>query len=119
MSVIENKIAIETKIDQLKMGRQLLGERAHEKAEAIGKYRKMVAITIIELRNGVAFILEGKEIKDPPTTLIPKIADGICWKEKIKADETEGLYKVAIKGMDALMAELNGLQSINRYLKEQ
>lgn len=116
MEVIQIAKQMEDKIKLLEVGRKALGERAKNRAEAIANYEKVLAITIIKLRNGVELELDSNKIKDPPTTIIEKISRGICWKESLEKDKTEAEYRNAIAGMKAIEAELNGFQSINRYL---
>ena len=57
-------------------------------------------------------------IKNPPTTIIEKVAKGICWKECLEKDLAETQYKVNLEKADIIKAQLNGYQSINRYLSE-
>ena len=119
MDVINIANAIEKKITDLEVGRQELNKRAKAWANALAEYRHVIATTIIKLKNGVAFNLDGEIIQSPVNSIIESIARGICWKEKLAETEAEALYRVALKGMDALMAELNGLQSIYRHLSEK
>ncbi len=118
MEIIEIAKKIEEKIKLLEKGRQTLAIKAKEKAEAIAEYDKKMAKTIVQLKNGVEFEVEGIPIKDPPVTLIERIAKGICWKEKLAKELAEAEYKNATVKMEAVMAELNGYQSINRYLEK-
>jgi hypothetical protein len=119
MEVTQVAKAIEEKIKLLEMGREALKEKALAKAKAISEYEKALTLTIIKLRNGVEFEFEGERIVNPPTTLIEKIAKGICFNEKLQMEEAEAEYKVVITKLEAIEAELNGYQSINRYLSEQ
>jgi len=107
MEIIEIAKKIEEKIKLLEKGRQTLAIKAKEKAEAIAEYDKKMAKTIIQMKN------EGM-----PITLIERIAKGICWKEKLTKELAEAEYKNATVKMEAVMAELNGYQSINRYLEK-
>ena len=107
---------IRNKIHELKAGRNELKNRAKNKAETLAIYEREISKVIIKLRNEIEFELDGNTIKNPPVSIIDKLAKGICWKEKLAAEQAEAEYRNAIKGMDSLMAELNGLQSINRYL---
>lgn len=91
---------------------------ASGKAQAICEYEKKLAITTIRIRNGMEVELDGYHISNPPVSIIEKIAKGICWQEKLKMDTAEGLYKAEIVCMSSLAAELNGLQSINKYIKD-
>ena len=115
MDLIRITNEIEDKIRDLGYARKELQKRANDRATAIGEYEKKLAMTVISLRNGQSMSLEGIEIKDPPTTIIDKIAKGLCYKEKIKSELAESAYKIAIVGIEALKAELSALQSIYKY----
>jgi hypothetical protein len=117
MDVIKVSTEIEHKIAELEKGRQLLQGRAERKAQTIAHYDKRLSIVIIQLKNGVEFIMDEQAIKDPPATFTEKIARGICWQERLDMEQAEAEYKNAVVGMDALMAALNGWQSINRHLE--
>ena len=116
--VLENKQKIEQKIQELEGLRESVFPAAEQKAKTMGEYRKKKAVTILKLRNEVIKSFEGELIKYPlQTTVTGDIASGICWREKMEQDEAEGIYKGLITILDAVKAELNGLQSINRRLE--
>lgn len=92
-------------------------DRSFNKAKTIANYDKKIAATIIRLRNGVEMQLEGMQILNPPTTVLDKIARGICWKERLEMEEADALYKSLITNIETTKAELNGLQSINKHLE--
>ena len=96
---------IEKKIAQIDVGRKILIDRIDEKARAISEYDKRLAIRILELQS------EGT-----PATLCEKLAKGDCWQQRLEMEKAEGMYKAATSGMESLMAQLNGLQSIFRHL---
>lgn len=106
-------------INDLGALRMALKTHAIAKAESIAKYEKKVALTIISLKNGIEFELEGQKVSNPQTTITEKIARGICWYEKLKAEESEAIYKSLIVNIETIKAQLNGYQSINRYLEER
>jgi len=110
--------AMITKVSELKACRAELLELAKRKAETLVDYRKAKARYTVILRLGEPVTLEDKVVVDPPVTLIPSIVQGICWKEKLEAAKSEAMYKAKIVCMDALKSELNGLQSINRFLED-
>jgi len=117
--IVEVANQIQTKIRQLALGRDIIKERAREKADAVGEYEKEIAKTLIGLKNGKEFTLEGETIKDPPASITEKIARGICYQEKINAELKEMEYKNAIIGMQSLESELMGYQSIFRHLEHE
>lgn len=99
-----------------KMRAEIKG-RSLRKSTAISNYDKALAITIIKLRNGIEIEFEGEKVKDPPTTIMEKIAKGIIWKERLEMEEADSEYKSLITNIETVKAELNGLQSINRHLE--
>lgn len=110
--------AIEQRIRLLEQGRKKLQEIATNKAKTISDYEKAIALTLMKLKNDVSMELEGELIQKPPASIMEKVARGICWKEKLDMEKADADYRCAITGMNAIEAELNGFQSINRYLKE-
>ena len=118
MELIELSQQIQDKIRTLELMRAELKNRATEKARSKASYEREVAITIVKLRNGVKMNIGGQEIENPPASVTEKIARGICWEECLAMDEADGLYKSLIVNLQVVQAELNGLQSINRFLKE-
>ena len=97
--------------------RRFIAERSVRKSKAIAEYDKVLATTIIKLKNGVAIEFEGQTIQDPGATITEKIAKGICWKERLELEQAEGEYKSLITNIETVKAELNGLQSINKNLE--
>lgn len=102
-NVAEN---ITRKITLLEEGRSKLKDRAQGKADAIADYDKCLAVAIIKRKD------EGKY----PATLIEKIARGDCYKQRAAAELAEAQYKLTVTKMNAIQAELNGWQSINRHM---
>jgi hypothetical protein len=117
MELIEISKQIHNRINDLSRGRTLIAKRAKTKAEAISHYEKMLAITMLKLKNEAIPEFEGEAIEKLPATLIEKIAKGICWREKMESDLATDEYKAAVVGMESLKAELNGYQSMNKYLE--
>ena len=109
---------IRKKIQELESGRGLLKEAAHLKAQSSAEYDRELAKTIIRLKNGDVLNLDGMEVLNPPATVTEKIARGICWQLALEKDKQEALYKNAIKNLDCIQSELNGFQSINRFLAD-
>lgn len=111
-------LRIEEKIKLLELGRKELEPRAQRKATSIGEYDRKIAGVVMKLKNGVSFVFDGETIKDPPVTIIEKIAKGICFQEKINMELAEAQYKNVIEGIKAIEAELNGLQSMRKNIGE-
>ena len=110
--------AINEKIATLKKMRAELKDRSVNKANSIAVYERELAKIILKLRNGEKLTFEGQEVESPPVTIIEKIARGICWNERLEMETADALYRSLITNIDCVQAELNGLQSINRYLSE-
>ena len=106
MEVLQVAKQIEDKIHLLERGRGELEALAREKARTIGEYDKALSTTILRHKS------EGKL----QATLIEKVSKGQCHKERLAMELADALYKVQTVKMNAVQAELNGWQSINRYL---
>lgn len=105
-------------INDLGSLRMSLKVYAKAKAENIAEYEKSVAKTMICLKNGIEYELDGNKVINPPTTTTEKIARGICWQEKLKAEESESIYKSLIINIETIKAQLNGYQTIIKYMDE-
>jgi len=108
---------IESKIEQLEKERLRLFKAAQHKAQTIGEYDKTLALTMIRLKAGLIKEFEGVAIEGVTATTVEKIARGLCWNEAIKKEEGESLYKSLISSIDCIRAELNGLQSVNKFFE--
>jgi len=116
--VLTSKQKIENKINELEAHREAVFDAATRKADKLAQYRREKAITILKLKNKMIPSFEGVVISYPmQATLIPQIAQGMCWKECFERTEAESSYKGLITIMESLKAELNGLQSINKHLE--
>jgi len=117
MEVAKVAKQIEDKIKLLEDGRIKLQGAANDKATFSAMYDLAIAKTLIMLENGKSFELEGQAVKNPPKSIMEKIAKGICWEEKLKSDQADTTYKAVISKMNAIQAELNGYQSIYKHLE--
>ena len=107
---------IEQKIQLCERGRTELNDLIRDQAMARAEYDRAIAVTLVKLRNGVPFELEGHTIKDPPVSILDKTARGICHAEKLAMESAEGLCKACTEKLRAVQAELNGYQSIYKHL---
>ena len=114
--IIDISQQIQSKITILEKMRAEIRPRINEKAIASSEYDKKLAITLIKLKNGVEMELEGEKIRNPPASTCEKIARGICFQERLAMDQAEASYKSLISNIQSVMAEMNGAQSIFRYL---
>ena len=116
MELMQVAQMIEDKINDLTQLKSQLTLVSENKAIAVSNYDKIVAKTIIGLRNGLSYGIEAYKIENPPVSIIDKVAKGVCWKEKLVMDESETAYKNLIHNIDISKAQLNAYQSMNRYL---
>lgn len=93
-------------ISEIGKCRREIESKGKARAKAISNYDKQLRIAIVTLRE------EGKF----PVTLIEKIAKGICAPQIEEREIAESGYKACISNLQALMAQLNGYQSIYRHL---
>lgn len=116
--IFENAQKINNKITELEILRDALQGASERKARALSDYRKEKAILTLKLQNSAIKDFEGEEIKYPVrATLIPIIVGGMAYKKAFDRYESESAYKALVTSIDAVRAELNGLQSINRHLE--
>ena len=119
MDLIEIAKRMNHRINALTEAREEIQKLAQAKAQAISAYDKKIAVTIVKLKNGYEMELDGIVVKNPLTTITEKIAKGICFQEKLDMELAEANYKAILSNMQCLQAELNGYQSINKYLKDE
>jgi hypothetical protein len=109
---------IRNKIAEIEGARRGIFNAAREKGASISNYDRAIAITIIKLKNGLITEMsdpetgEMIEIKNFPASVLPQLAKGICWMESGRKEEAEAIYKAILSNIDAIKAELNGLQTI-------
>jgi ADP-heptose:LPS heptosyltransferase len=99
---------IEKIIVEIGKARRLIEEKGQARARAISDYDKQLRVAIITLKESGKF----------PATLIEKIAKGVCSPQIEAREIAESGYKAVISNLQALMAQLNGYQSIYRHLDE-
>lgn len=114
---------IREKIAEIKQARKRIFAAATEKAESISNYDRAIAITVLKLKNRLITEMADPEtgevinIPQLPATTLPLIAKGICWMHSGRKEEAEAMYKAILSNLDAIKAELNGLQSISKHLE--
>ncbi len=118
MEVIRVSDLIQQKISELEQERPKLLDQAQAKAQAISNYDRALAIAILKIKNGTITFLDGEEIGKVAANLIPYIAKGVCYSECFDKEVQENGYRAMLSNMEAVKAEMNGLQSINRNLSE-
>ena len=116
MDLIEISKRIEDKEQLLIKWRKSLDKYGDDMAEGQANYDLKLGTTLMALRNDREFELEGEKIKNPPVSIMDKVAKGICWKEKLEMSKTENLYRNAQTKMRAIQGELNALQTIHKHL---
>lgn len=108
METVKVAKCIEKIIVEIGNCRRQIEDKGRARAKSISNYDKRLRIAIVTLKD------EGKF----PVTLIEKIAKGLCAPEVEEREIAESDYKACISNLQALMAELNGYQSIYRHLAE-
>lgn len=115
--VITNADKIEKKIKELETFRNSILDASTAKAIAISDYDRELAKTILQLKNNKIDKWEDQDTKNLPATLILKVAAGINYRNSFKKEDADNGYKGLLSIIDAVKAELNGYQSINRHLE--
>lgn len=92
---------------RLENGSNKLFAYAKAMAETEREYRKALGIEILRLKD------TGLQ-----TTLIPDVARGNMAELKFKRDLAEAEYKSARNMLEAIMSQMNGLQSLLKIQKE-
>lgn len=118
MEIITIAQKIENKILELDVFLEKLKNVGEIKSKTIVEYDKTITITLLKLRNGLITELDGIKIINPQTTILEKLAKGICFKESLEKEKADVAYKSLLTTIEAIEAQLNGYQSINRHLKE-
>jgi len=116
MEIIAVKNKITDCIALLEKARGVVQERGQQKASTNADYEKSLAKTIVQLKAGVEFDIEGVKVLEKTASNVERIAKGIIWEKALARDVAESNYKSAIMGLDTVMAELNAWQSIFRSL---
>ena len=118
MDVLDIASAIHKKVDTLIKARNCLKEYSLNKAKTMVALEKRMAIVIVELKSGKVFDVEGTKIECLIAATLEKCAKGVCHEEALEAYVAEAMYKNCIVQIEAIKAEMNGLQSIFRHLSE-
>ena len=116
MEVIKVSQTIENLIKEIGKSRREIEAKGKARAKAVMEYDKAMAICMATLRNDKNYMLAGKQYPSPPTTLVEKLAKGICAQHRYDLEIAESAYKACISNLEALKAQLNGYQSIYRHL---
>ena len=119
MEVIKVAEEIQGCISKLSKAIKDIKDRSQRLAEATANYDKQLAVTMIKLKNGYEFELDGVKIKDVVATNLEKIAKGLVFETKLELERAELEYKSMITYIETVKAQLNGWQSINRYLENK
>ena len=108
MELIKVKDCIEKLIAEIGKCRREIETKGNARAMAISNYDKQLKIAIVTLKEAGKF----------PATLIEKIAKGVCADHRERLELAEVGYKACISNLNALMAQLNGYQSVYKHLGE-
>ena len=107
---------IRDKITELKEERSKLLEASEEKSQSISDYDRSLALAYLRIKNGKITHLDDEPIGPVVQSNLPMIAKGVCWEACLYKERGENGYKAILSNIEAIKAELNGLQSINRHL---
>lgn len=116
MDIIDIAEKIRLRIEALEIASDALEQKGKEKARAIAKYDKEMAVVLIRLRAGHTLSLDGQAIQNPPATIMERIARGICSSERMALELAESNYKSTTAKINAHEAILNANQSLFRHL---
>ena len=112
---VKDKILDNTKL-LTSLQRELKTTREH-KATAIAHYEKQLAITMIQLSNGVDMELDGNQISKPSVTNTKDIARGIVWQEKLDAETAEMAWKGILTSIEVCKTNLTAYMSILKHFE--
>lgn len=107
---------IREKIQELKEERSKLFEAVEEKSQSISDYDRSMALAYLKIKSGKITHLDDEPIGSVVQSNLPLIAKGVCWESCLYKERGENGYKAILSNIEAIKAELNGLQSINRHL---
>lgn len=110
--------SIETRIKKLEAITSQLDSAGNIKALAIGDYDKAIAIATAKLALGNVKEVCGVPVDGkPPATIIKKLAEGMCYEERVAQEIAISGYKSVVTKIQVLEASLNGYQSLFRHLQ--
>ena len=75
------------------------------RAKAISEYDKSIASSILKLKES-----------GTPATVSEKVAKGERWELRYAMEVAEGTYKAHFARLNYLQSQLNGYQSVNKFL---
>jgi hypothetical protein len=107
---------IQKKIQEIDSIRKEIKTRGEDKARTESEYDKAITVTLIRLKNGYAFELDGMTIQNPGISIMDKLAKGLCWQQKRDMEVADAMYKSVISNLEAVKAQVNALQSLNKHL---
>ena len=117
MDLINIANEIQRIIKEMNTIRKEIRKRAEAASLSLSEYRRDLATTIIKLKNGVELEHEGQKVINPTATITLEISRGICYKQKLKADTADKLYKSALIHLDNLKTQLTAEQSLLKYME--
>lgn len=110
---------IKKKIEEIKRKRQELSKLIEAKRQAMHKYFRNKSAAVINLKNKETVLIDGKELrKNYPDSMIFGLAELVIFNDKVELEICTLQYNAAVASLRSLQAELNGYQTILRYLDE-
>jgi len=120
MEIAQVADSINARIQAIEKLCKQLDEAGDKKADAIASYDKELAKATIRLLMGKITSIDDEPLTDkPPTTLIPTLAKGLVYNERLALELTTNKYKSLTSKIDSLSATLNAKQSIFRHLETE
>lgn len=95
------------KLNELEGQKVELKTSIQSKVNAQVDYDKALALEILKLRD-----------KGIPISIVEKVAKGNIWEKTLDLERSEGVLKGVESNIRSTQAQLNGLQSINKYFAE-
>ena len=114
MEWIQVQAEMEALIQLVDGGDGALADAGNSAGDNPALYDLAIAKTLMGLKNGKSYELEGETIIDPPVTIMEKIAKGVCFREKMAMDRANLELKRVCRKMDGVKTKISALQSINK-----
>lgn len=95
------------KLNELEGQKAEIKKAIQDKVNAQVGYDKALAMEILKLRE-----------KGLPISIVEKVAKGEIWAMTLDLERAEGVLKGVESNIRSTQAQINGLQSINRFFSE-
>ena len=110
---------IQERIDEIDMYKNIIFEAATKKAKTKKEYAKACVLTKLQLKNGTIDTWEGEKVGKINQSAADSMAKEMNYQLLFEAEEADAHYKSVIVCIESTVAQMNGLQSINRHLERE